>query len=239
MRSKTSAGGQSGPTFIEAARREQIVGCAIDTLGDVGYARASLAEIAKRAGISKSVISYYFASKEELIGAVVASVYGLARAIMLPAIETQPDPAAMLRTYIETNIAFLRDYPRQVRALLEISYNTRADDAAATLATHMHDATADIEAVLRWGQETGAFRPFEPHSMAVALRASLDALTARIGNDTVLDADTYASVIAEAFHRATTSAGIAPSPRGVAASKPQTAPRRGAQRTAARKGSAR
>ena len=75
MRSKISTPVREEPTFIEAARREQIVRCAGETIAQLGYARASLAEIAKHAGISKSVISYYFATKDELIRQVVADVY--------------------------------------------------------------------------------------------------------------------------------------------------------------------
>lgn len=58
MCSIIKAGVRGEPTFIEAARRAQIVQCASDAIDELGFERASLAEIAKRAGISKSVISY-------------------------------------------------------------------------------------------------------------------------------------------------------------------------------------
>ncbi len=54
-------------SFIEKARRAQIMECAIETLAEVGYVKASLGQIAKRAKISKGVISYYFTNKEELL----------------------------------------------------------------------------------------------------------------------------------------------------------------------------
>ena len=63
MRIKDKPDGQNHPTFTEAARRTQIIECAIETLATLGYAQASLAHIAKRAGISKGVIVYYFSSK--------------------------------------------------------------------------------------------------------------------------------------------------------------------------------
>ncbi len=71
MRIKNKPDGQSRPTFTEAARRTQIIECAIETLATLGYAQASLAHIAKRAGISKGVIVYYFSSKEELFEQVI------------------------------------------------------------------------------------------------------------------------------------------------------------------------
>ena len=42
-------------TFIETARRAQIVHAAIATIAEVGYARASLARIGARIGISKGL----------------------------------------------------------------------------------------------------------------------------------------------------------------------------------------
>ena len=42
-------------SFIEKARRTQIVECAIETIAEVGYAQASLGQIAKRAQISKGL----------------------------------------------------------------------------------------------------------------------------------------------------------------------------------------
>ena len=43
------------------------MGCAIEVLAELGYAQTSFARIAERAGISKSVISYHFAGKDELL----------------------------------------------------------------------------------------------------------------------------------------------------------------------------
>ena len=64
---------KEGPdrTFIEEARRAQIVQCAADVIAESGYARATMAEIAKRARIAKSVISYHFADKNDPIQEVI------------------------------------------------------------------------------------------------------------------------------------------------------------------------
>ncbi|MGH8430951.1 MAG: TetR/AcrR family transcriptional regulator, partial [Solimonas sp.] len=76
MRSENATPGQRQlPTFISDARQRQIVDCAIEALAEVGYARASLAEIAKRAGISKGVILYHFKGKDDLLEKVVDDIY--------------------------------------------------------------------------------------------------------------------------------------------------------------------
>jgi AcrR family transcriptional regulator len=67
---------KSGRTsFIEQARRRQIVQAAIDVIAERGYAGASLEQIALKAGISRGLISYHFAGRDDLIAAVVASIF--------------------------------------------------------------------------------------------------------------------------------------------------------------------
>ena len=63
-------------TFTQVKRRDQLVECAIDAIVELGFQRASVAEVARRAGVSKGVVTYHFPAKEELIRAVVGDVLG-------------------------------------------------------------------------------------------------------------------------------------------------------------------
>ena len=67
MRAKASDGGRR----TDLARRAQIAQCAAEAIAEVGYADASMAEIARRAGVAKSVVSYHFSDKAELMGEVL------------------------------------------------------------------------------------------------------------------------------------------------------------------------
>src|ERR1700712_736166 len=49
------------------ARRRELADAALQTLGELGYARASLREIAQNSPYSHGVVHYYFADKVELI----------------------------------------------------------------------------------------------------------------------------------------------------------------------------
>ena len=92
--------GGSG-SFIEAARRAQLVEAAVATVNELGYHRASLAEIAGRAGIVKSAVAYYFASKEGLLLSVVQTVFGTLGESVLAAVDGIEDPIARLRAYAD------------------------------------------------------------------------------------------------------------------------------------------
>src|SRR5260370_20258525 len=131
MRSESGSSGQRDLTFIEAARRAQIMMAAIDAIAELGYGQASLARIAKRAGTSKGVISYHFAGKADLIREIVAEVLARAEAYMLTRILAQSSSLpGMLLAYIESNLAFMREYRNHLVAFLEIFLNARGDDGS-------------------------------------------------------------------------------------------------------------
>ncbi|MGA2928750.1 MAG: TetR/AcrR family transcriptional regulator [Solirubrobacteraceae bacterium] len=197
-----SNGPDDSRSFVNSARRAQIVDAAIETLAEVGYANASLARIAARLDISKGVISYHFAGKDDLIAEVVSQVLQQARAYMQPRIEAQTTGPEMLRTYIESNLEFIRDNPDQLRAIVEIVRATIA--GAKSPFTGNPDGAAHILAdLLTRFQAAGDFRAdFDPKSMAMTIRAAIDVAPSRL-TDPEFDIDKYAHETVTLFHLAT------------------------------------
>lgn len=71
--------GVDRPTFIEAARRRQIVDAARQVILAKGFEKATIMEIAEAINVSKGVILYHFGSKADLGTAVLEhtlSAYG-------------------------------------------------------------------------------------------------------------------------------------------------------------------
>jgi len=204
MRTKNTSDGQKRPSFIEAARRTQLIECAIETIATLGYAQASLAQIAKRAGISKSVITYYFSSKEELIEQVVKEIYTDAAHFIGPRIAAQPTAQLRLQTYIQAHVEYISTHLPQMMAIMEIALNFRTEEGKLRygIATEKPVLTA-LEALLRKGQQEGDFRTFDLHVMAVTIRRAIDALPPLFIADPNLDADGYARELVTLFDRAT------------------------------------
>ena len=108
-------------TFTEAARRTQIIEAAIDTIAEVGFGRASLARIGERIGISKGLIGYHFAGKDDLIKEVVFEIVDQGMAYMQPRIIAEMSTGSrFLRAYIESNLTFMRDHRNYMVAIVEI-----------------------------------------------------------------------------------------------------------------------
>ncbi|MGE0845015.1 MAG: transcriptional regulator BetI [Flavobacteriaceae bacterium] len=55
----------------EELRRRQLIEAAIATIGKLGFARASLGEIAGRAGVSPGLVAHYFSDKAGLLEATL------------------------------------------------------------------------------------------------------------------------------------------------------------------------
>src|SRR5690606_32264817 len=112
-------------TFLERARREQFIGCAIAALDELGYAGTSVAEVARRAEVSKSVVLYHFASKAELLEAVVTHIYGSAGPAMAALVEAAGDHRERLAAYVRGCVDFAWTHRAECRALREIFENLR------------------------------------------------------------------------------------------------------------------
>jgi TetR/AcrR family fatty acid metabolism transcriptional regulator len=205
VRSEPGLSGQRDLTFIEAARRAQIVTAAIDTMAEFGYGQASLARIAERAGTSKGVISYHFAGKDDLIREVVAEVLAKGQAYMLPRILAESSGPGMLRAYIESNLAFMREHRRHLIAVLEIFLNARGEAGSRLLDERSLDyLVTSLEQLLAHFQAAGDFRAdFDPQVMAVAIRGAIDQVPPRLARYPDLDVDRYARELAALFDRAT------------------------------------
>ncbi|MFB9724581.1 TetR/AcrR family transcriptional regulator [Planobispora longispora] len=203
MRPKNKASGQER-SFIETARRAQIVRSAIDVIAELGYAQASLARIAERAGISKGVISYHFTGKDELVQQIVDDAMTAGDAFVRPRVEAQTTAAGMLRVYIEASVEFYRDHRRHMLALLDIWTNFRTEDDRQRLGVRDNEAEMTVvEQILQFGQATGEFGDFSTRVTAVAVKQAVDGVLLLMAAYDDLDFDTYARELAGLFDRAT------------------------------------
>jgi AcrR family transcriptional regulator len=210
MRPEIISDGQGGRSFIENARRAQLVECAIDAIAELGYANASLAEIARRARVSKGVISYHFADKRELIQQVINTVMEKAGAVMLPRIFAEHSAAGMLRAYIESNLEFLDSHRNHIMAVMNIAGGARGDDGKSMidLTLTFEPAVRELEKLLRSGQEQGEFREFSTRVMAVTIRNAIDALSPQLAVYPELDLKIYANELATLFNFATRKSSV-------------------------------
>lgn len=205
MRSENDSVGQKiGLSFIERARRQQIIAAAIEVIVEEGIGQASLARIATRAGISKGVVSYHFAGKDELMRQVVITVYEAGAVAMAPAIEAATAPVEHLAAYLRANLAFIADNPVEIAAIIEIVAGYRPDSERQLFdASDEAPIVAHLEELFRTGQKDGSFRDFDPVAMAHSVRGAIDKVGPQLTRRPDLDVAAYAEELVTLFDRAT------------------------------------
>jgi TetR/AcrR family transcriptional regulator, fatty acid metabolism regulator protein len=204
MRPEIHPKGQNVRSFIERARRAQIIECAVEVIAEQGYVNASLAAIARRAGISKGVISYHFAGKDELIEQIVAQSYATAAGFVQSLLKTEATAGEKLRCYILGTMANMQAHPRQVQALIEIFRNFRGKDGRPRFDAYDDERLLqDVEEILRQGQASGEFRRFSTRFMALAIQSALASVPLQLSLHHDTDFDLYGRELAELFERAT------------------------------------
>lgn len=179
MRTETGSTGRPGGTFIEVARRSQIIEAAIVTVNETGYRGASLAQIAARAEISKSVISYHFDDKEELLLQVVDHVFSRFDAALREAVEATEGAQAKLVAYVRSYVLFVQENRAAVSSAVEISVSHRDADGVPL---YLAESAADIDLVagiVTSGIAAGAFRDVEVVVATTTIIHALDGAMTR------------------------------------------------------------
>lgn len=194
------------PTFIEAARRAQIVMAAIETIAELGYAQASLARIAERMKASKGMILYHFSGREALEQAVIDDVLARAVAYMRPRMSAESTGRGLLRAGVLSNLAFMGENRAAMVAFYEIAMHTRRARGSANpaVALMLQQGLSAWTELLSSFQAKGEFRSdFDPGVMAAALRAAIDSVPPRMARDPDFDVEHFGRELADLFDAAT------------------------------------
>ena len=69
----------------------------------MGYPQASLAKIGEGAQIAKSALLYHFTTPDEIVAAVVESVFTASATVIIPAVSAATTARDQLAAYISAN----------------------------------------------------------------------------------------------------------------------------------------
>ena len=152
-------GRRSRWTEHRRARREELVGAAVEAVRRTGPDFA-VDDVARSAGVSKTVIYRYFSDKDELVDAVLERISG---SVLLPRLlgeiaADHGDDRAGLRTVIAGFVSLVEDEPELYRfAYAHSGRSGRADLVAAT-----EHRIAEALAALMADRLESAGRPAQP-----------------------------------------------------------------------------
>jgi AcrR family transcriptional regulator len=184
-------------------RRQAIIDAALEVFKEVGYERASMAEISARVGGSKATLYNYFKSKEELFAAA-----------MLEAVEAQGLPLLGLLDREDVDVAetltnFGRAFMRFVTSAMVASTIRMAiaEGANSSLGSLLYArgpqrVWQELATRLAEMMDAGALRKSDPEIAALHLKSLLEAgllEPALYGAPPLFDEETGARWAVEAF----------------------------------------
>lgn len=148
------------PGRIRRRNRARILAAAEAVFATRGFAGATMAAIAERAGLPKANLHYYFGTKQALYRAVIDNIM----ALWLGAfgeITEESDPATALAGYIRAKMAYSRDRPLASR-IFAGEVIRGAPILADFLKTELRHWVEQKSTVLRRWAEAGRIDPIEP-----------------------------------------------------------------------------
>ncbi len=189
-------------TFIEQARRGQIIDAAIATIAEVGYTSATLARIAQRAGISTALVSYHFDGRDDLMLEVMATLNERTEQAVTADTASASDYVSALRELITSMIRYFGSHRTEVLAYGHIYTGAPPDSPVAQRGAVDHRRGLDeLAEMLREGQREGEYRDFDVDVMATAVMATLQTVPGELLTDPTRT-EAYAIEVAELFVRA-------------------------------------
>lgn len=195
-------------SFIERARRQQIIASTIEVLAREGYAAATLARIAEHAGISKGVVSYHFGSRDDLMEAVVVDAYTRGGEQILPALTAEGSAAARLTGYLNANLDLIAAHRSAALAIGEIISNLRDEHGRRRFDEAQNAGPVDVlAAMLEQGQRDGEFGDFDARAVAFIIRDAIDGVGSRLRADIDFDIEGFARTLVPFVIRAITKPG--------------------------------
>ena len=174
MRPDSERPGQTRPSFIEEARRRQIVETAIRLIATRGYSSASLAEIAREAGISKGVISYHFEGKIELVEEILSRLLVEPAEFIKQRVDACDRAMDKLRAYVTANFDFMKAHRDHYVALVDL-WESRGSETGYRFGAEAYEPSrAYLSKILEAGAASGEFRRLARGPVASVIQAAID-----------------------------------------------------------------
>jgi AcrR family transcriptional regulator len=161
----------------ESERRAQILRAARSVFIEKGYLVARVEDVAKRAGLSKGAVYFYFPSKQALFTALVREEHEATYSFLAQA-ENDPRPAVVKmldlgQKYLDY-FAGLKSPPRFFIMMCEQAIR---DDELREEVVALHQRFTDATTrIVAQGVAEGAFRPIDPVAVAQVFKAMIDGL---------------------------------------------------------------
>lgn len=164
-------------TLIEEVRRKQIIDTAIEAIAHDGFAHTTIADIARRAGVSTGVITYHFKNKDEILEQCIRRLFDAPNTFVIEKVDRQHTYTTKLQTFIEANIEFMLKNRSHSTAMVS-SFGAFNSQIARhrILARQYTKIRTYLVRILEGGKSKGEFGEFSTETVAQLIFGTLEGL---------------------------------------------------------------
>jgi len=178
-RLKTSAAEAAGKKLRrnDGIRSDEVLETALALFSSVSFADVTVQDIAKRVGITHSLIYYYFESKEKLFHAAVLHAIDRVMEQYNQLTAQHRDPVDLLNDWFETNVKMSGPLRSVVRIMIEYSDRDpkRASPSVQRVIRQFYDfERRTIADCIRRGVDAGRFTCDDPERLAIFVSRGID-----------------------------------------------------------------
>ncbi len=163
---------------IKDVRRVQLIEATIDSIAKYGFARTTLADVARQAKLSQGIVSFYFESKEELLIAALRHMVAEYEAFSNAALRRAgPSPAAQLDAILAADFDPAMASRKQVTVWYAFWGETRWRKEFLALCTRWASAYQEqTRALVQQVIDAGGYQGLDAGAIARGLNAMVDGL---------------------------------------------------------------
>ena len=169
----------------KALKRDQILDAAYKMLSRRGYHEATMAKIARKAGVSHGTLYWHFKSKEDLFFAVLEREFLRIDATIRPALELDEPAVKKLEMLLRYSMTTLESSSEFLTLLLSAltGSSERFEGSLGKTARNIYNAYNDmLEELIIKGQQEGDIRKdINARAAAVAMVSLIDSLYFQYG----------------------------------------------------------
>jgi TetR/AcrR family transcriptional repressor of bet genes len=164
-------------TFIEQARRQQILEVAFRMFSAKGFNQTSIDEIADEVGVSRGVIFYYFDGKRELGQATIMESLRQYGQYVQQRIATRRTNKTKLLEFVDACLDYQLEHRTDYLVVFDVIGCFGPTTEKYALLARVNRLTRDMLIdLIKMGQEAGEFGNFPVNDLADVLHGAVDGL---------------------------------------------------------------
>ena len=134
----------------QETRLAQLLGAAIDLLGEKGIDEVTFESVGKRAKMARSHVVYYFKNREELIESAIRFVAHSAQRHIAADLLEVGQSSELLENYFQANFNWLTKHPKHAAVMLLLYYESAFKKSRRKFHTEIREiGRKRIDAILR------------------------------------------------------------------------------------------